>query len=55
LKEKKKGKKGKRMVTLEEKRIVRWAVDNKENWEREEEVEVDHRKIEEMVLQKFLK
>ena len=55
MKEKKKGKKGKRMVTLEEKRIVRWAVDNKENWEREEEVEVDHRKIEEIVLQKFLK
>jgi len=55
LKEKKKEKKEKRMVTLEEKRIVRWAVDNKENWEREKKVEVDHRKIEEIVLQKFLK
>ena len=55
LKEKKKEKKEKRMVSLEEKRIVRWAVDNKENWEREKKVEVDHRKIEEIVLQKFLK
>jgi len=30
-------------------------IDNKEDWEREEEIEVDYRKIEEMVLQKFLK
>jgi len=29
-------------------------VDNKEDWRREE-VEVDHRKIKEIVLQKFLK
>jgi len=39
----------KRVVILEEEKIVRWAMDNKENWGREEEVEVDHRKIEEMV------
>jgi len=42
-------KRRKRVVTLEEKKIVRWTVDNKEDWEREE-VEVDYRKIEEMVL-----
>ena len=47
-------KRRKRVVTLEEKKIVRWTVDNKEDWEREE-VEVDYRKIEEMVLQKFLR
>ena len=55
LKEEKKEKKGKRVATLEEEKIVRWAVDNKENWKREKEVEVDHKKIEEMMLQKFLK
>jgi len=51
LKEKRVRKKVKRVVTLEEEKIVRWAVDNKENWGREE----DHRKIEEMVPQKFLR
>ena len=54
-KEKKKFKKGKRMVTLEKERIVRQAIDNKENWEREEEIKEDHRKIEKMVQKKFLK
>ena len=54
-KEKKRAKKGKRVVTLEEERIVRWAVDNKEDWGREEEVEADHRKIEKMVPKKFLR
>ena len=55
LKKESKVKKGRRVVTLEEEKIVRWAVDNKENWGREEEVEVDYRKIKEMVPQKFLK
>jgi len=54
LKEKRVRKKVKRVVTLEEEKIVRWAVDDKEDWRREE-VEVDHRKIEEMVPQKFLR
>jgi len=40
---------------IKEEKIVRWAVDDKEDWEREEEVEADHRKIEEMVLQRFLR
>jgi len=30
-------------------------VDDKEDWGREEEVKADHRKIEEIVLQKFLR
>ena len=45
----------KRVVTLEEEKIVRWAIDNKEDWEKEKEIEEDHRKIEKMVPRKFLK
>jgi len=52
---KKRTRKEKRVVTLEEEKIVRWTVDDKEDWEREEEVEVDHRKIKKMVPKKFLK
>jgi len=55
LKEEEKKKRGKRVATLEEEKIVRWAIDNKENWGREEEIKEDHRKIEEMVPRKFLK
>jgi len=55
LREEKGRKRVKRVVTLEEEKMVRWAVDNKEDWEREEEVIADHRKIKEMVLQKFLR
>ena len=40
---------------MEEEKIIHWAIDNKEDWGREEEIEEDHRKIEEMVLKKFLK
>ena len=42
-------------ATEEEEKIVRWAIDDKEDWGREEEIEEDHRKIEEMVPKKFLK
>ena len=45
----------KRVATLEEEKIVRWAIDNKEEWRREEEMEENHRKIEELVPRKFLK
>jgi len=55
IREKKQTKKGKRVVILEEEKIVRWAIDDKEDWERKEEVEADYRKIEKMVPQKFLK
>ena len=54
-KEKKKVKKRKRVVTLEKERIVRWAIDNKEDWGKEEEIKEDHRKIKELVPRKFLK
>ena len=54
-KEEEKKKRGKRVATLEEEKIVRWAIDNKENWGREKEIEGDHRKIEKMVPRKFLK
>ena len=55
LKEKKKVKRVKRVTTIEKEKIVRWAVDNKENWRRELEIKVNYRKIEEIMLQKFLK
>jgi len=50
-----KAKKEKRVAMLEEEKIVRWVVNNKEDWEREEEVEADYKKIEEMVPRRFLK
>jgi len=45
----------KRIVTEEEEKIVHWAINNKEDWGREEEIKEDYRKIEEMVPKKFLK
>jgi len=51
----KKVKRKKRVVTLKEEKIVRWAIDNKEDWGREKGIEEDHRKIEEMVPKRFLK
>jgi len=50
-----KGRLKEKEAILEEKKIMRYAIDNKEGWEKEEEVEVNYRKIEEMVLRKFLK
>ena len=55
LEEGQKVKKRKRVVMLEEEKIVRWAINDREDWEREEEVKADHRKIKEMVPRKFLK
>jgi len=55
LKEEKKTKRVKRVAMIEEEKIVRWTVDDKEDWKREEKVKADHRKIEEMVPQRFLK
>jgi len=45
----------KRVVTLEKEKIVRWAIDDKEDWGKEEEMEEDHRKIKKMVPKRFLK
>jgi len=54
-KEEVKKKRERREVTLEKEKIVRWAIDDKEDWRREKKIEEDHRKIEKMVLGKFLK
>ena len=54
-KKKERKKKGKRVVTLEEEKIIRWTIDNKKNQGREEEIKEDHQKIEEMVPKRFLK
>jgi len=48
-KKEKKVKKGRRVVTLEEKKVIRWAIDDKKDWRREEKIEVDYRKIKKMV------
>jgi len=45
----------KRVATEEEERIVHWVIDDKEDWGKEEEIEENHRKIEEMVPRRFLK
>jgi len=45
----------KRVATEEEEKIVCWVIDNKEDWEKEKEIEENHRKIEEMVPKRFLK
>jgi len=44
---------GKRTRGAEEKKAISWAVDEKEDWGREEEMEIDHRKIETMVPKWF--
>ena len=47
--------KSKRVVTLEEEKIVRWTINDKEDWGRKKEIEEDHWKIKEMVSKRFLK
>ena len=47
--------KGKKETREDKRKIVRWAVDEKEDWGREEEIEADHRKVEEMVSKQFHK
>jgi len=54
-KEEEKKKRKKRVTTLKEEKIVRWVIDDKENWGREKEIEEDHKKIKEIVPRKFLK
>ena len=34
---------------------MRWAIEDKENWRRDEKIEENHKKIEEIVPKKFLK
>jgi len=47
--------KRKKEIRKEEKKIVRWSVEEKEDWEREKEMEADHRKMEEIVPKMFHK
>ena len=54
-KEEKKRKREKRVATIKEEKVIRWAIDNKEDQEREKEIKENHRKIKEIVLRKFLK
>jgi len=50
-----KRKKVKMIATEEEEKIICWVINDKEDWGKKEEIEEDHRKIEEMVPKKFLK
>ena len=50
-----KRRKGKKEVQGDEMERIRWAADEKEDWGREEEIELDHRKVEVIVSQKFHK
>ena len=54
-KESKERERVKRVVTLEKEKIIRQAIDDKENWGKEEEMKKDYRKMEEMVPRRFLK
>ena len=54
LKEEQKVKKRKRVVILKKEKIVRQAIDDKKDWETENEIETDHRKIKKIVPKKFL-
>ena len=54
-KEKEKKKRKKRVATPEEEKIIRQAINDKEDQGREEEIKKDHRKIKELVSKKFLK
>ena len=42
-----------RVRGTEEEKAISWAVDEKEDWRREEEMEIDHRKIKTMVPKQF--
>jgi len=39
--------------TMEGEKAINWAANEKEDWEREKEIEIDHRKIETMVPKRF--
>jgi len=41
------------MRKIEEEKAINWVADKKEDWGREEEIEIDHQKIEGMVPKKF--
>ena len=45
--------KEKKETREDERKIVKWTVNEKENWEKEEEIEADYRKVEEIVSKRF--
>ena len=47
--------KGKKEIREDENKIIRWAVDEKKDWGREEERKADYRKVEEIVPKQFHK
>jgi len=49
----KKRRKGKKEVQEDEIERIRWTADEKEDWGREEKMELDHKKVEAMVPRKF--
>jgi len=49
----KRRRKGKKEIQGDEIKRIRWVADKKEGWGREKEMELDHRKVEAMVPQKF--
>ena len=52
-KERKEIVKRREMRKMEEEKAINWVADEKEDWGREEEMEMDHRKIEGIVPKKF--
>jgi len=46
---------GKKETREDKRKIVKWAVDEKEDWRQEEEMKADHRKVKEMVPKKYHK
>ena len=52
-KEKKEVVRRKQVRKMEEEKAINWAADKKVDWGREEEMELDHQKIEGMVPKKF--
>ena len=51
----KRKRKGKKKIQRDKAERVRWTADKKENWRKEEEMELDHKKVEVIVPQKFHK
>ena len=51
----KKRRKEKKKIQGNEIERIRWTADEKENWGREEKMELDHKKVKVMVPQKFHK
>jgi len=45
--------KEKKKIREDEKKIIKWVVNKKEDWRREKEIEADHRKVEKMVPKRF--